>query len=87
MDCLNDNRFEQLITEPTRFRLRQMPSVLDLIITSDPKICANLSIRNPLGKCDHATLYSSVKNQKIKVVVNDKKNTTLKKWILNGSQI
>ena len=51
--------------EPTRFRLGQTPLLLDLIITSN--------IRDPLGKCDHATLYFSVNNQKIKVIVNDKK--------------
>ena len=70
MDCLN----EQLITEPSGFRLGQTPSLLDLVTTSGPEIYANLNMEDPLGKCDHAILYFSVKNQKIKGDTSDNKN-------------
>ena len=65
VDCLNDNFLEQVIDEPTRYRNGQNPSLLDLIITSEPGIVGGLEIREPFGKCDHCRILFDLSNEKI----------------------
>ena len=62
LDCINDNYLEQLVTEPTRFRTGNIPSLLDLIITSDPNIISDLKITDPFGKSDHVSLVFYLHN-------------------------
>ena len=64
VDCVNDNYLEQCVDKPTRYRLGQIPSLLDLIITSDPEIVSNVSVQEPFGKCDHCMILFDVKNEK-----------------------
>ena len=62
VDCLNDNNLEQVIDQVTRYRHGQNPSLLDLLITSDPEITSNIIYENPFGKSDHVLIRFSVKN-------------------------
>ena len=57
-DCLLDNYLTQHVTEPTRQRGSDEPSLLDLIITEDgqTQISPSLSIEPGLGKSDHFVL-------------------------------
>ena len=41
-DFLINSHVIQLANEPTRFRLNQQPSILDLIMTSDRNLLGNL---------------------------------------------
>ena len=66
VDCVNDNYLEQLIEHPTRYRHGNNPSLLDLILTSDPDIVSSLEYRDPFGKCDHVSLYFEVNNKVLK---------------------
>ncbi|XP_063915606.1 uncharacterized protein LOC135131690 [Zophobas morio] len=56
IDLLVNSNLNQLVNEPTRYRLNQRPSTLDLILTSDDTSLANLNYLNPFGKSDHVTL-------------------------------
>lgn len=62
LECLQDNGYEQIISEPTRFRNNQVPSILDLIIVSNPDIISGVQIDVPFGKSDHCTIEFTVKN-------------------------
>lgn len=59
-DFLINSHVTQLVTEPTRFRLYQQPSILDLIMTSDRNLLGDLEYLPPLGKSDHVVLKSSI---------------------------
>ena len=54
---------EQLIDEQTRYREGQTPSLLDLLIVSDPDIVSNLSYCDPFGKSDHITICFDLRNK------------------------
>jgi hypothetical protein len=56
VDLLTDSHLHQLVTQPTRYRSNQQPSVLDLVITSDDSSIANLEYFNP----DHVTLMADL---------------------------
>ena len=73
----------QLIKEPTRFRMGQEPSLLDLIITTDEHLINNIEIKAPLGKSDHVVLEFSVTNQNIR---NEKNRNRLDIKRLNVDQ-
>ena len=66
LDCVNNNSFEQLIQEPTRFREDQNPSLLDLILVSDPDMISNINVGAPFGKSDHSVINFSVNNKIIR---------------------
>ena len=55
----------QLISEPTRYRNGQEPSLLDLIMTSDDNLTRDIDLKPPLGKSDHVVIEFSVKNQHV----------------------
>ena len=65
-DCLNEHFFSQMITEHTRIRNEQQPSVLDLLITNNEDMVVRHSIDAPLGKSDHASIN-------VEIVFNVKK--------------
>ena len=56
LDCWNDMFVEQLVTEPTRRRELQTPSVLDLILTNFPESICNISHHPGVGKSDHEVI-------------------------------
>ncbi|KAJ3639011.1 hypothetical protein MTP99_002338 [Tenebrio molitor] len=55
-DLIINSHLCQLVSEPTRFRLNQTPSTLDLIISSDDNSLTNLKHLSPIGISDHVTL-------------------------------
>jgi hypothetical protein len=55
-DLIINSHLCQLVSEPTRFRLKQTPSTLDLIISSDDNSLTNLKYLSPIGISDHVTL-------------------------------
>ena len=65
IDLVQDLGLYQLITEPTRYRSGQEPSLLDLIMTSDDNLISNIDLKAPLGKSDHVVIEFSVENQHV----------------------
>ncbi|RYA66063.1 endonuclease/exonuclease/phosphatase family protein, partial [Enterobacter cloacae complex sp. 2DZ2F20B] len=53
VDLLLSHHLIQLVDQPTRYRAGQQPSTLDLIITSDDDLLANLEYLDPVGNSDH----------------------------------
>lgn len=60
----------QLIDFPTRFRVNNTPSLIDLLLTTDEKLITGIESRSPVGKSDHviivATLQVSVTTSQTK---------------------
>ena len=50
----------QLVTEPTRFRSGQTPSLLDLVLTNQSNLVGDVQVSSPMGKSDHAVLEFNV---------------------------
>ena len=46
----------QFVTEPTRIRPNQIPSVLDYIFMDEHNLVENMQYETPMGKSDHITL-------------------------------
>ena len=57
MECLRDCHFHQMVTEPTRVRVNQEPTTLDLVITNDLNYVPHIERQSPLGASDHCVLY------------------------------
>jgi len=53
---MQDLFLEQLILEPTRYRLGQTPHVLDLVITNNIYFVNEIVFQDPLGTSDHISL-------------------------------
>lgn len=53
---LTDTSLSQLIQQPTRFRLNQTPSTIDLLLTNDSGLISDIQLLPPLGKSDHACI-------------------------------
>ena len=53
---------EQQVTELTRFRHGQNPSLLDLILTDEPDLIEKIEYMPPLGKSDHIAIKFCLKN-------------------------
>ena len=60
LDTIEDIFWTQHVDTPTRARSTQEPSLLDLLITSNPDMISNLEYRSPLGKSDHSVLTFTV---------------------------
>lgn len=56
IDCLRDCFLTQHVHEPTRTRLNNIPSILDLVLTNDEHIIDDIIYHSPLGKSDHCVL-------------------------------
>ena len=50
LECVRDSYLWQHVTSPTRGRLGQNPSTLDLILTNEEQMVENLNMLSPLGK-------------------------------------
>ena len=61
LDTLRDSFLYQHVTEPTRCRGTNTPSIIDLILSGDENQISNLEYLSPLGKSDHSVLSFSVK--------------------------
>ena len=61
IECIRDCYLFQHVTEATRVRGNNDPSVLDLIFSNEEDMVSNLTFEAPLGKSDHSVLCFSVK--------------------------
>ncbi|EFA13460.1 LINE-1 reverse transcriptase homolog-like Protein [Tribolium castaneum] len=55
-ELLLENNLSQIVTEPTRFRSQQRPSLPDLVILSDVNLVSSLNVSNPVGTSDHSKI-------------------------------
>ena len=56
METIKDLFLKQHVTEPTRYRNGEEPSLLDLIMTNEDGMIQNLSYQPALGDSDHCCL-------------------------------
>ena len=54
IQCIRDSFLFQHITEPTRQRGSDKPSILDLILTNEEKMISDIKIDSPIGASDHS---------------------------------
>ena len=55
-DSLSDAFLIQMVTNPTRRREGQRPTMDDLVLVSDDKLISDITHRPPVGKSDHEVL-------------------------------
>lgn len=60
VNVIISSSFSQIVTEPTRIRMGQRPSLLDLLMTTDENILSDLEYLPPFGKSDHLVLKSNL---------------------------
>ena len=60
LECLKDCFFFQHITENTRQRGSDAPSLLDLVITNEENLIDKVEILEPLGKSDHSVISFNI---------------------------
>lgn len=60
VDFFINSNLEQLITEPTRYRAGQVPSLLDLVLTNDPDLFSKIELLPPIGKSDHVVISATI---------------------------
>ena len=56
LDAVSDSFLYQHVTEPTRCRGGDTPSLLDLVFTNEESMLGDLTYESPLGKSDHNVL-------------------------------
>ena len=56
LDALKDSFLFQHVTQPTRHRGSDEPSILDLVLTNEEMQISNIEYQSPLGKSDHSSL-------------------------------
>ena len=56
IECLRDNFLFQHISDFTRIRENQTPSILDLVLTKDENDIENVTILPSLGVSDHVVI-------------------------------
>ena len=56
IESLRDSYLEQMVEKPTRFRINQNPSVLDLILVNDSNAIQSIDYLSPVGNSDHSVL-------------------------------
>ena len=61
METLRDCYFYQHIDKPTRTRVGQEPSILDLVITNEEGMVEGVGYLSPLGKSDHLVISFNFK--------------------------
>ena len=60
VECIRDTYMYQHISEPTRYREGQRPTIDDLIFSSDINNVSKIKHLSPLGKSDHEALTCEV---------------------------
>lgn len=75
LDTLYRNNLSQMVSECTRFRGNQIPSLLDLILTSDENLLTPPVYLPPFGASDHVTLSCS-----LQLTMCEEKSECKKKW-------
>ena len=61
LECIRDCFFHQMVDQPTRYRINQQPSILDLILVNDKNYIQNIDYQAPLGNSDHNVLVFEYK--------------------------
>ena len=56
LEGIQDAYFYQYVTLPTRGRLGNKPSIMDLVLTNEEGMVSDLELWSPLGKSDHSCL-------------------------------
>ncbi len=56
LNICSDSLLHQRVLSPTRIRVNQHLSLLDLIFVKFPHLIFHISVHPPLGKSDHAVL-------------------------------
>ncbi len=56
LDFATESLLYQCVHGPTRFRVNQVPSLLDLLFIKFPNLTSPITVQPPLGKSDHALL-------------------------------
>ena len=59
IEAVRDSYLCQHITEPTRIRVNETPTTLDLILTERENDIYGIDYDSPLGKSDHVLTLSS----------------------------
>jgi hypothetical protein len=72
VDFLTNNHMRQLITQPTRFRANQQPSVLDLILTTEDSSLTNVQYLDPVGKSDHV-VHRAFSNKLSTIIIKEER--------------
>ena len=67
LNCLSELSLHQIVDQPTRYRLFQRPTILDLVILNDKSLVQSIDYSPPLGKSDHLTIELMLK---VKVLKN-----------------
>jgi len=60
IEVLQDLFMYQHIDEPTRYRIGQIPSLLDLVISSKEELVRDVKYMDPLGKSDHLCICFTI---------------------------
>ena len=60
LNTVNDLFLEQLVSEPTRYRVGQIQNILDLVLTNNCYFVDSIDYCDPLGKSDHISLVISL---------------------------
>lgn len=60
INTLLNTNLSQHITEPTRYRSNQQPSLLDLIFSNEENLISNIKYLPPIGISDHVSIAFSV---------------------------
>ena len=53
LECIHSNFLTQHVTSPTHYRAEQNPTLIDLILTNDPKMIQSVCQEAPLGNSHH----------------------------------
>ena len=69
IEVLRDCFLEQVITENTRARGTNVPSLNDLVLCNDRELINNINYLSPLGKSDHCviTFTYNVSNENLHI--------------------
>ena len=63
VECIRDTYYHQHVTEPTRFRLGNRPTLDDLIFTTEENDIEDLTYNPSMGLSDHITLQCKLKTK------------------------
>ncbi|XP_044744206.1 uncharacterized protein LOC123306310 [Coccinella septempunctata] len=62
-EMLQRSSLTQVVDQPTRFRIKQQPTIPDLLLTNDVNLISDIEYLPPLGRSDHVVLNTSIQVQ------------------------
>lgn len=60
IDMYLESNLSQFVDRPTRYRVLNNPSILDLVLSNDENLVTEIKYDQPIGKSDHLTLQVSL---------------------------